>query len=159
MKTPSHFDDSGSLRMTDVADKEITRRKAVATATVRLGSEAFDLLRSGRVAKGDVLTTARLAGIQAAKRTAEWIPLCHPIPIQHVDVKCRLADSAPEVEIVATAAARWYTGVEMEALTAVAAAALTVYDMCKGVDRGIVVREIGLLSKTGGKSGDWNRKL
>jgi cyclic pyranopterin phosphate synthase len=143
--------------MTDVADKTITRRRAVAAATVRLGPEALERLRSGSLAKGDVLAAVRLAGIQAAKRTAEWIPLCHPIPVLHVDVDCRVAGGDPEVEIVATAVARWYTGVEMEAMTA-AAAALTLYDMSKGIDRGIEVRDLRLLSKSGGKSGDWKRK-
>ncbi len=158
MKRLSHFDSRGSFRMADIGGKRITLRKAVAAATVRMSREAIETLRSGRIIKGDAFAAARLAGILAAKRTSEWIPLCHPIPVQRIDVDCRLAARKPEVEITATAAARWSTGVEMEALTAVAAAALTLYDMCKSIDRGILVKDLRLLSKSGGRSGTWKRK-
>ncbi|MEE8112303.1 MAG: cyclic pyranopterin monophosphate synthase MoaC [Acidobacteriota bacterium] len=157
MKRLTHLDSEGNLRMVDVGDKPLTNRQAVAEGTVRMSDEAFRALRDHRLSKGDALTAARFAGIQAAKRTSEWIPLCHPIPIHKIEVECRFGEAAPEVVITATAAARWSTGVEMEALTAVAAAALTVYDMCKSVDRSIVLTEIRLLEKTGGKSGRWQR--
>ena len=144
--------------MADIGGKRITLRKAVASATVRMSREAIETLRSGRIIKGDAFAAARLAGIQAAKRTSEWIPLCHPIPVQRIDVDCRLAARKPEVEITATAAARWSTGVEMEALTAVAAAALTLFYMCKSLVGGFLVKDLRILSKSGGRSGTWKRK-
>jgi cyclic pyranopterin phosphate synthase len=151
----SHLDDKGEARMVDVSAKQPTDRRAVARGRVRFGEKAFRLLHEDRLAKGNAVAVARLAGIQAAKRTADWIPLCHTVPLDHVELAIDL-DGAKRVAIVrATASARWTTGVEMEALVAVAAACLTLYDMAKGVDRGIVIEDIALVSKRGGRSGEW----
>lgn len=144
--------------MVDVGGKEATRRRAVARGRVVFGAEAFELLRANRLAKGDAIAVARLAGIQAAKRTAEWIPLCHTVPLDRIDVAIALAPRGRTAVVTATAEARWATGVEMEALVAVAAAALALYDMAKAVDRSIAVEEIVLLEKSGGRSGVWRRK-
>ena len=151
----SHVDRSGRARMVDVGEKPPTRREATAEGRVRMSAEAFRRLKARRLAKGDVLQVARLAGIQAAKRTAEWIPLCHQVPLDWVDLEFRLEPSRRAVVIRARAAARWSTGVEMEALTAVTAAALTLYDMAKAVDRGIRFEAIRLVSKSGGRRGDY----
>jgi molybdenum cofactor biosynthesis protein MoaC len=129
----------------------------VARGRVRFGEQSFRLLQEDRLAKGNALTVARLAGIQAAKRTAEWIPLCHTIPLDHVDVAIDLEEAERVATVRATASARWTTGVEMEALVAVAAACLTLYDMAKGVDRGIAIGGVELVSKSGGRSGEWRR--
>ncbi len=144
--------------MVNVGSKRRTRRRALAEGRVRFGAEAFRLLRGNRLAKGDALGIARLAGIQAAKRTAEWIPLCHPIPLEHLEVDVVFDRVSREAVVTASAAARWSTGVEMEALVAVAAACLALYDMVKSADRGITISEIRLLEKTGGRSGRWRRK-
>ncbi len=144
--------------MVDVGGKRATRRVAVAEGSVALGARAYAALALGRLAKGDALAVARLAGIQAAKRTAEWIPLCHPVPLDHVEVEVELARARREAMVTATAAARWSTGVEMEALVAVAAACLALYDMTKGIERGITIREVRLLRKSGGRSGTWERR-
>ncbi|MBP9211565.1 MAG: cyclic pyranopterin monophosphate synthase MoaC [Bacteroidetes bacterium] len=144
--------------MVDVGDKPVTRRTAVATATVLLGQIVLTLVRNGALAKGDVLTVARLAGIQAAKRTAELIPLCHPLFVTSADVRMLVDDDRHAVLITATASAVGQTGVEMEALTAATVAALTVYDMCKAVDKSITITDIRLLQKTGGKSGEYHAK-
>jgi cyclic pyranopterin phosphate synthase len=144
--------------MVDVAAKRASRRRAVARGRVRLNASAFRQLRENRLAKGDALAVARLAGIQAAKRTAEWIPLCHSVPLDHLDVTIELDERKRAVQIEATATARWTTGVEMEALVAVSAACLAVYDMAKAVDRGITIEQVQLLSKSGGRSGSWKRE-
>ncbi len=153
----SHFDAAGRARMVDVGAKPVTRREAVAEGLVRLSREAFDAIVKGEASKGDVLGVARIAAIQAAKRTAEWIPLAHPLPLEAVELEFEPlpADLAIRVEARVRCSAR--TGVEMEALVAVSVAALTVYDMCKSIDRGIVIEQVRLLRKTGGKSGSYER--
>ena len=150
----THLDAEGAARMVDVGAKEITARRAVARAVVRMAPETAAAVAAGDAPKGDVLGTARIAGIQAAKRTAELIPLCHPVGLDHVDVEGRVEDDAVVLEATASVTAR--TGVEMEAMTAAAVAALTVYDMVKGIERGVEVGPVTLLEKTGGKS-DWRR--
>jgi cyclic pyranopterin phosphate synthase len=141
--------------MVDVADKPVSRRTAVAEGKVRMSHEAFALVRDNAVAKGDVLRVAEVAGVMGGKRTGELIPLCHPLPLDLVQVECTADGSIPGVHVVATTVATGRTGVEMEALTAVSVACLTVYDMVKAVDRGIVVEGIRLVEKTGGTRGDW----
>ncbi|HEX6852571.1 MAG TPA: cyclic pyranopterin monophosphate synthase MoaC [Candidatus Polarisedimenticolaceae bacterium] len=153
----THVDAQGAARMVDVGAKGATERRAVARARVRFGATSFRLLRENRLAKGDALAVARLAGIQAGKRTAEWIPLCHTIPLDHLDVRIELKSRGREAVVTAEAAARWTTGVEMEALVAASAAALALYDMAKAADRGITVEEVCLLEKSGGRSGSWRR--
>ena len=143
--------------MVDVSDKDETERIAVAGARVRMRPETLERVRAGDVAKGDVLATARLAGIMAAKRTSELIPLCHPLALTSVTVDLTCNPEASAVEITATCKLKGRTGVEMEALTAAGVAALTVYDMCKAVDRGMVVTDLRLLKKSGGRSGNWER--
>jgi len=150
----SHLRD-GRAHMVNVMDKEPTRRMAIAAATVRMGRDTFDRLVAGNVQKGDVLATARLAGIQAAKRTSELIPLCHPLQITSINIDFDLERTPGEVYIMATVWAIDRTGVEMEALTAVAGAALTVYDMCKSLDRGMTIDHVHLLEKNGGASGHY----
>ena len=154
----THFNGEGRARMVDVGEKEPTRRTAVAAGRVLVNRETFALIRSGGVKKGDVLTVAQIAGIMAAKHTPDWIPLCHPVPLSGVDLKLWLDESRLSVEIEATARCDGKTGVEMEALTAVTGAALTVYDMCKAVQRDMVIDGIRLLSKTGGVHGDYHRE-
>lgn len=151
----SHFDEAGQARMVDVSGKQPTQRTASASAFVELSAAVLAALPANP--KGDPLEVARIAGIQAAKRTAELIPMCHPLPLTHVDVKAEIVEGG--VRIAATAATTGPTGVEMEALTAAAVAALTVYDMTKALDKGIVIREIRLEAKSGGKSGDFKRDL
>ncbi len=158
MSELSHLDPEGRARMVDVADKPISRRVSVARGAVRMAPETLARIAQGRIAKGDVLATARLAGIQAAKRTAEWIPLCHSLSLDGVDVDLVPEPEHARVRIEATARAHARTGVEMEALVAVSAAALVVYDMCKAIDRGMVLDAVHLVSKSGGKSGTWQRK-
>ena len=153
----THVDEPGAVRMVDVSGKATTLRRAVARGTVVFGAEAFRLLRANKLAKGDALAVARLAGIQAGKRTAEWIPLCHTVPLTRLDVAIELQTRGNRARITATAEARWATGVEMEALVAVSAAALALYDMAKAVDRAIVIEEIALVEKSGGRSGSWRR--
>jgi cyclic pyranopterin phosphate synthase len=152
----THFTSEGDAHMVDVSDKAVTDRRAVATATVRMQPATLELIRSGQAAKGDVLAVARIAGIMAAKRTSELIPLCHPLPITAVSLSFRLAepDVTPSVvTIEAEVKTSGQTGVEMEALTAASVAALTIYDMVKAVDRGMVIENLHLLHKSGGKSG------
>jgi cyclic pyranopterin phosphate synthase len=151
----SHVDAKGRVKMVDVSAKPPTAREAVARGRVTIGPEALALIRSGRVAKGDPLQAARIAGIMAAKRTADLIPLCHPLSLTHVDLT--LEPTAGGYEIEARARTTGPTGVEMEALTAVAVAGLTIYDMVKAVDRGMVIGDIRLVEKRGGKSGEWKR--
>ena len=152
----SHVDDQGRIRMVDTSDKEISSRRAIASARVLMSPETVAALREHRTPKGDPLEAARLAGIMAAKRTADLIPLCHPLPLTHIEVRAELTETG--VALQAEAATRAQTGVEMEALTAVSVAALTVYDMCKALEKGMTITEIRLESKTGGKSGDYQRK-
>lgn len=152
----THLDDQGRVRMVDTGDKEISARRAVASAMVLMSPETVAALREHRTPKGDPLEAARLAGIMAAKKTAELIPLCHPLPITHVDVQARLEESGVSLEAEVSTNAQ--TGVEMEALTAVSVAALTIYDMCKAVEKGITITDVRLERKTGGKSGDYKRK-
>jgi indole-3-glycerol phosphate synthase len=151
----THLDAEGRARMVDISDKQETDRVAIAAARVVMRPETLERIRSGDVAKGDVLAIARLAGIMAAKRTAELIPLCHPLALTSVKVDLECVPERSAVEITATCRLRGRTGVEMEALTAASVAALTVYDMCKAVDRGMVVTDLRLLRKSGGKSGNW----
>jgi len=153
----THIDESGAARMVDVGGKEVTRRRAVARGQVDMGARALALVREGST-KGDVLQVARIAGIQGAKRTADLIPLCHPLPLDSVRVDLRIDDAASAVIIEATATTSGRTGVEMEALCAVSAAALTVYDMVKAVDRSMTIGPIVLMEKEGGRSGHWVRE-
>ncbi|MBA3263944.1 MAG: cyclic pyranopterin monophosphate synthase MoaC [Thermoleophilaceae bacterium] len=150
----THLDEAGRARMVDVSDKQVTDRRARARATVRMSAETAAAVARGDAPKGDVIGTARIAGIQAAKRTAELIPLCHPLPLSFVDVEAEVG----ETEVVLTAEARTtgQTGVEMEAMTAAATAALTVYDMVKGLERGVEIAEVVLLEKSGGRH-EWRR--
>ena len=149
----THFDDEGKARMVDVGTKEMTARKAVARASVTMRPETLRLIVDGGHAKGDVLGIARLAGIMAAKRTAELIPLCHPLALDSVTVALSCDPARNAVDVEAICGVHGPTGVEMEALTAVSVAALTVYDMCKAVDRGMTIGEVRLVHKSGGKSG------
>jgi len=151
----THLDAQGRARMVDVGAKAETEREAVAAGRVLMRAETLRLLRAGDLPKGDVLGTARVAGIMAAKRTSELIPLCHPLLLTHVGVDFAYDEDAPAVEITATVRCHGQTGVEMEALTAVSVAALTIYDMAKAVERGMVISNIRLLEKRGGKSGEW----
>jgi len=151
----SHYSSRGEVNMVDVSSKEVTSRTATAYAFVRMSPAVVRAVRGLKNPKGNPLEVARIAGISAAKRTAEWIPLCHPLPITHIDVTSRLCKDGMELRSRVTAAAK--TGVEMEALVGVTCAALTVYDMCKALDKGIEIICIHLLEKTGGKSGDYRR--
>ena len=150
----THLDEAGRANMVDVGWKPDTEREAIARGFVSMLPETLKLIRDGLVKKGDVLATARLAGIMAAKQTSQLIPLCHPLPLNQVEVDLDLDDGRCGVRISATAKTTAKTGVEMEALTAVSVAALTLYDMCKSVDRGMRIQDIRLVKKTGGKSGD-----
>jgi cyclic pyranopterin phosphate synthase len=151
----THFDDQGQAHMVDVAEKAETRRIARATGRIRMKPETLKLIAAGDAKKGDVLGVARIAAIQASKRTAELIPLCHPLALTRVGVEFSLDSANSAVSCEATAETLGRTGVEMEALTAVSVALLTVYDMCKGVDRGMVIEQVRLLEKEGGRSGHW----
>ncbi len=151
----THLDESGRVKMVDVSDKPVSERSARAGGRIRMRPETVRRITAGEVAKGHVLETARIAGIQAAKKTADLIPLCHPLNLTAVDVEFTLGEDRIEVETRARLADR--TGVEMEALTAAAVALLTIYDMCKGVDRGMVIDEVRLLEKRGGASGEYAR--
>jgi len=152
----THFDAEGGSRMVDVGAKDVTLRVATASGRVRASRSTLGLIRDRKLAKGDVLEVARLAGIMAAKRTAELIPLCHSLPLDTIEIAFDFPDEE-HVAIVATARATARTGVEMEALTAASVAALTIYDMCKAVDRGMVIEQIQLEEKSGGKSGPYRR--
>jgi cyclic pyranopterin phosphate synthase len=144
----SHLDAEGRARMVDVGDKPVSDRTAVASGAVRMSREAYDLVAGEGVPKGDVLAVAELAGVQGAKRTGELIPLCHPLGLDHVQVEARLDPALPGVEVTATVRVTGRTGVEMEALTAVTVACLTVYDMVKAVDKGMVIQDVKLVSNT-----------
>ena len=154
----THFNDEGRAKMVDVSAKLATDRVAKATATVYLNRGTFDMVGEGRAKKGDVLAVAQVAGIMAAKRTCDIIPMCHPIALHGVDISFALDGEKCTIKIIAAARCRGETGVEMEAMTAATAAALTVYDMCKAVQRDIVIGDIMLLYKSGGKSGEFKRK-
>jgi cyclic pyranopterin phosphate synthase len=156
MSELSHIDEQGKVKMVDTSEKSISTRRAVASAHVLMSPDTVAALKAHRTPKGDPLEAARLAGIMAAKRTAELIPLCHPLPLTHVDVQASI--QAGGIYLEAEASTNAQTGVEMEALTAVSVAALTVYDMCKALDKGITITDVRLESKTGGKSGDYQRK-
>ena len=155
MSSLSHLDDQGRIRMVDTGGKEISSRRAVASGRVSMSQETLKALSEHRTPKGDPLETARLAGIMAAKKTSDLIPLCHPLPINHIDVQAKI--DVDGVTLTAEVSTNAQTGVEMEALTAVSVAALTVYDMCKALDKGMTISDICLESKTGGKSGDYFR--
>jgi cyclic pyranopterin phosphate synthase len=151
----THFDAQGQAHMVDVAAKPETHRVAVASGSIRMLPQTFRLIASGSAVKGDVIGVARVAAIQGAKRTSELIPLCHPLPLTRVTVEFALEEPSSSVRCTARVETHGRTGVEMEALTAVQVGLLTVYDMCKAVDRGMVMGEIRVLEKRGGKSGDW----
>ena len=153
----THLDEGGNARMVDVGGKPVTARSATAEGAIRMSQEAFRLVAEGVVPKGDVLTVSRIAGTLAAKRTAELIPLCHPLGLDHVEVKATLDKVLPGVRVRATVRTVGRTGVEMEALTAVSVALLTVYDMVKSADREMELLSVRLLEKTGGSRGDWRR--
>ena len=154
----THFDPQGNARMVDVGEKAPSRRTATAAARVLVNGDTFALIRAGGVKKGDVLTVAQLAAIMGAKRTPDLIPLCHPIPLEKIEARLRLDEARCSVEIETTVATDGKTGVEMEALTGAAAAALTVYDMCKAVQRDMVITDVRLLAKSGGVHGDYRRE-
>jgi cyclic pyranopterin phosphate synthase len=158
MTSLTHLDEQGRARMVDVGDKAITSRTAVAEAIVAMKPETLRMIVDGSHKKGDVFAVARIAGIQAAKKCADLIPLCHPLQLSSVTVELEADEAASEVHIAATCKVNGQTGVEMEALTAASVAALTIYDMCKAVDRGMVVRSVQLREKAGGKSGLWQRE-
>jgi cyclic pyranopterin monophosphate synthase len=153
----THLDAEGAARMVDVGEKPETRRRAVARAVVRMSPETAALVEAGDAPKGDVLGVARIAGVQAAKRTGELIPLCHPVGLDHVDVAAAVDVATGTVTLTAEASVTARTGVEMEAMTAASVAALTVYDMVKGVERGVEIASVVLLEKSGGRSGEWRR--
>jgi len=153
----SHLDAQGRAQMVGVGDKPVTRRACVARAEVRMAAATLARIAAGTVAKGDVFATARIAAVQAAKRTGDWIPLCHPLPLDGVDVRLAASPERACVEIEVRVEAHARTGVEMEALVAASAAALTIYDMCKAVDRAMTIERVRLVAKRGGKSGAWER--
>ncbi len=154
----THFNEQGKARMVDVGEKDVTQRTAVAAGRVLLNRETFRLVKSGGMKKGDVLTVAQIAGVMGAKKTPDLIPMCHPIFLSGIDLELRLREEDLSVEITATVSCEGKTGVEMEALTAVSAAALTVYDMCKAVQKDMVISDICLLQKTGGTHGDYHKE-
>lgn len=151
----NHFNEAGEAHMVDVGDKQATARKAVAQGRIRMRAETLQRIIDGKHNKGDVLGVARIAGIMAAKKTAELVPLCHPLALTHVDIELVADTALRSVVCQATVETRDVTGVEMEALTAVQVSLLTVYDMCKAIDRGMLISDVSLISKCGGQSGDW----
>ena len=157
MSKLSHIDSSGKAKMVDVGGKESNVRTATASVVVRLNEKTFGLVCDNQIAKGDVLTVAKIAGIQAAKKTSDLIPLCHPLALNHIDIQIELDKTNHTVVITSTANVNGPTGVEMEALTACSIAALTIYDMVKAVQKDVVIDDLKLLSKTGGKSGEFQR--
>ncbi len=154
----THFNASGEAHMVDVSLKDITKRRAVAEGTIFMLPETLQLIQQGNHKKGDVLGIARVAGIMASKKTAELIPLCHPLALTHVDIELSCDTAIPGVHCLVTVECRGNTGVEIEALNAVQITLLTIYDMCKAVDRGMHMEQVGLLNKSGGKSGDWSKR-
>jgi cyclic pyranopterin phosphate synthase len=153
----THFDESGKARMVDISDKPVTHRMAKARGVIRMQRETLETIRSGSAKKGDVIAVARIAGIMAAKRTAELIPLCHPIPLTDVDLTIELDDDLPGARVTSTAKTAAQTGVEMEAIVAASVTLLTLFDMVKGLDRTLEISEITVTEKLGGKSGHWVR--
>jgi cyclic pyranopterin phosphate synthase len=151
----NHFNEAGEAHMVNVGDKAVTSRKAVAQGQIRMRADTLQCIIEGNHKKGAVLAVARIAGIMAAKKTAELVPLCHPVALTHVDIELLADIQLQSVVCQATVETRGVTGVEMEALNAVQVSLLTVYDMCKAIDRGMLITDVGLLSKSGGKSGDW----
>lgn len=156
-KAFNHFNQRGEAHMVDVGDKTVSRRQAVAEGRISMQAETLRMIMAGDHKKGDVLAVARIAGIMAAKKTAELVPLCHPLALTHVDIELTPDQTADRVHCRAVVETFGVTGVEMEALTAVQISLLTIYDMCKAVDRSMTMTDIQLLSKSGGKSGDWRR--
>jgi cyclic pyranopterin monophosphate synthase len=152
----THLDDAGNAAMVDISAKDATVREAIAEGRITMSAEALAAIKEGAVKKGDILATARIAGIMAAKKTSELIPLCHPLALSKVAVDFEFVDDG--IRVIALARLTGQTGVEMEALTATSVALLTIYDMAKAIDKGMVISGIGLLSKSGGKSGDWPKK-
>lgn len=157
MNILTHFNEQGSAHMVDVGQKKITHRVAIADGSISMQTETFLLIKEGGHKKGDVLGVARIAGIMAAKKTAELIPLCHPIPLSHVDIEFEFKEEQKRIDCSSRVETTGKTGVEMEALQAVQTALLTIYDMCKSVDRGMLIESIKLIEKSGGKSGTWKR--
>jgi cyclic pyranopterin phosphate synthase len=153
----THLDAKGRARMVDVSEKPVTRRVSIARGAVRMQPDTLARISAGTLPKGDVLATARLAGIQAAKRTDEWIPLCHSLPLDSIEIDLLPDPEGSQIRIEARVAVHARTGVEMEALVAVTAAGLTIYDMCKAIDRGMRLEDVRLVRKSGGQSGDWTR--
>lgn len=156
----THFNDQGRAKMVDITDKEITQRKAVARTSVIVSEQIYEKIERREIKKGDVLAVAQVAGIMAAKNTPQWIPMCHPLSLSGVDIQFQWETKSDSYELIidVTVKTKGATGVEMEALTAAAATALTVYDMCKAIDKGIVIGNTYLLEKSGGKSGDFRRE-
>ena len=154
----THFNEDGRAKMVDVGGKGETVRTAVAAGRVLVSTKTFELIKSGGMKKGDVLGTAQIAGIMAAKKTSDIVPMCHPLALTGIDIKFNMDADTPAVEIMAEVRCKGVTGVEMEALTAVSAAALTIYDMCKAVQKDMVIDSVRLLEKSGGSSGDWRRE-
>ena len=155
----NHFNEAGDAHMVDVGHKQVTLRRAVAQGRIQMQAETLHRIVEGKHKKGDVLGVARIAGIMAAKKTAELVPLCHPVPLTHVEIDLKADLTANSVSCRATTETRSVTGVEMEALNAVQVCLLTIYDMCKGIDRGMTITDIALLSKSGGRSGDWRSEI
>lgn len=153
----NHFNQRGEAHMVDVGDKNVTKRRAIAEGTIAMQAETLQRIIHGEHKKGDVLSVARIAGVMAAKKTADLIPLCHPLALSHVDIQLDVDEPENSVKCVVTVETSGQTGVEMEALTAVQITLLTIYDMCKAMDRGMVMNKIALISKSGGKSGDWKK--
>ncbi len=154
----THFNAQGKAHMVDVSKKDVTKRQAIAEGTIFMLPDTLRLIQQGSHKKGDVLGIARVAGIMAAKKTSDLVPLCHPLALTHVDIELNCDDALPGVHCQVTVECKGNTGVEMEALTAVQVTLLTIYDMCKAVDRGMHMEHIGLLKKSGGKSGDWSKR-
>jgi len=157
MSKLTHFNQAGEAHMVDIADKASTARQAIAAGRIVMQAETLDLIQQGKHKKGDVLGVARIAGIMATKRTADLVPMCHPLALTHVAVDFDVDADANAIECTVTAETTGQTGVEMEALTGVQVSLLTIYDMCKAVDRGMVISDVRLLEKSGGKSGHWKR--
>jgi cyclic pyranopterin phosphate synthase len=155
----THFDSSGRARMVDITDKPITERMAKARGVIRMKRETLEAIRDGATKKGDVIAVARIAGIMAAKRTSELVPLCHPIPLTDIDLTIELDESLPGARVTASAKTAAQTGVEMEAVVATSVTLITIFDMVKGLDRDLLIGEITITEKHGGKSGDWVRDL
>jgi len=157
MSKLTHFNDQGAAHMVDIGDKAITRRLAIASGSIIMEKETISLVKEKKHKKGDVLAIAQAAGIMASKKTSELIPLCHPLSLTHIDIELNIDENKRLIHCLCRAEAEGKTGVEMEALTSVQITLLTIYDMCKAVDRGMTISDIKLLKKTGGKSGEWTR--